>query len=168
VTPEGLIANHSAAYAIIMPIMENEIITQENKPERVEATPEEIRQQRGIIIGIVIGVVILLALIIASVIFLMQPTTDTARFRDIFIIFMALESILIGLALIILIIQIARLINLLQNEIKPIINSTNETVSTLRGTTQFLSDNLVEPVFKINEYLAGLQHLYRFIKPKKK
>jgi len=115
----------------------------------------------------IIGALILVALIVLSVIFLLQPSTDTARFRDVFIIFMALESIVIGLALIILIVQIARLINLLQNEIKPIIDSTNETVSTLRGTTHFLSNNLVEPVIKLNEYLAGLGHFIRFVKPKK-
>ncbi|MBL7162935.1 MAG: hypothetical protein ISS57_10045 [Anaerolineales bacterium] len=147
--------------------MENEIIVTENNTE-TDPTPEEMKSQTGVLIGIGIGTVVLIALVVVSVIFLLNPTTDTARFRDVFIIFMALESIVIGLALIILIIQIARLINLLQNEIKPIINSTNETVSTLRGTTQFLSDNLVEPVIKLNEYLAGLGHLARFIKPKKK
>lgn len=148
--------------------MDNEIISSNSNSDAIEPTPEELRQRRGALIGAVVAVIIILALVIGSVIFLMQPTTDTARFRDVFIIFMALESIVIGLALIILIIQLARLINLLQNEIKPIIDSTNETVSTLRGTTQFLSDNLVEPVFKLNEVLAGLQHLYRFINPKKK
>ncbi len=147
--------------------MENEIILSNDNPE-LEPTPEEASQQRGAMIGAVVAVIIILGLIVGSVFFLMQPTTDTARFRDVFIIFMALESIVIGLALIILIVQLARLINLLQNEIKPIIDSTNETVSTLRGTTQFLSDNLVEPVFKLNEVMAGFQHLYRFINPKKK
>ncbi len=134
---------------------------------RLSLTAEELKTQRGIIIGMIIGALILVALIVLSVIFLLQPSTDTARFRDVFIIFMALESIVIGLALIILIVQIARLINLLQNEIKPIIDSTNETVSTLRGTTHFLSNNLVEPVIKLNEYLAGLGHFIRFVKPKK-
>ena len=148
--------------------MEKEIILPKDEAEKAEPTPEELRQQRGAVIGIVIAVLVVLALVIGSPIFLMQPSTDTARFRDVFIIFMALESIVIGLALVILIIQLARLINLLQNEIKPIINSTNETVSTLRGTSQFLSDNLVEPVLKLNEIMAGLQHFYRFIKPKKK
>lgn len=130
--------------------------------------PEEEKSQTGAMIGVIIGVVVLLGLIVASIVFLLQPSTDTARFRDIFIIFMALESILIGLALVILIIQIARLINLLQNEIKPIIDSTNETVSTLRGTTSFLSDNLVEPVMKLNEYLAGLGQIVKIIRPNKK
>jgi len=145
--------------------MENEIIidrTEESAP------PEEVKSQTGALIGVIIGVLVLVALVVLSIIFLLKPTTDTARFRDVFIIFMALESIIIGLALIILIVQIARLINLLQNEIKPIIDSTNETVSTLRGTTQFLSNNLVEPILKLNEYLAGIGHLVRFIKPKKK
>jgi hypothetical protein len=102
---------------------------------------------------------LLLAGLIASIWALTLPSTDTAKIRDIFIIFMALESLLMMLVLVILIVQIARLINLLQNEIKPILDSTNETVSTLRGTTTFLSDNLVEPVIKLNEYTAGLQQL---------
>jgi uncharacterized protein YoxC len=94
------------------------------------------------------------------VFFLATTSLDTtSRIRDIFIIFMALESLVIGLALIILVVQLATLINLLQNEIKPILNSTNETVSTLRGTASFMSDNLVEPVMKLNEYLAGFKKL---------
>jgi amino acid permease len=78
---------------------------------------------------------------------------------------MALESLLLGVALVILIIQLAILINLLQNEIKPILNSTNETVNTLRGTATFLSDNLVEPVIKLNEYLAAFKRLFDFLRP---
>jgi len=70
---------------------------------------------------------------------------------------MALESLLIGAALVVLIIQLASLINLLQNEVKPILKSTSDTVNTLRGTTEFLSENLVEPVIKLNSYLAGLR-----------
>ena len=81
---------------------------------------------------------------------------------------MALESLVIGLALVILVVQLARLINLLQNEIKPILDSTNETVSTLRGTTQFLSDNLAEPVIKLNEYYAGLTSLLKMVRPGRK
>ena len=81
---------------------------------------------------------------------------------------MALQSLLIGMVLIVLIIQLARLINLLQHEIKPIVESTNETVSTLRGTTQFISDNVSEPVIKVNEYMAGLSEFFKIIRPKRK
>ena len=77
---------------------------------------------------------------------------------------MALESFIIGLALIILIVQLATLINLLQNEIKPILNSTSETVNTLRGTATFISDNLAEPVIKLNETVAVVRRLVDFLK----
>ena len=80
---------------------------------------------------------------------------------------MAFESLVIGAALVILIIQIASLMNLLQNEIKPIMDATNETVNTLRGTTAFLSENMVEPVVKLNASLAGLQRLLALIGIKK-
>jgi membrane protein implicated in regulation of membrane protease activity len=118
---------------------------------------------RKILIWTAIGAIVVLALLIVFIVFLLQPTTNTALIRDIFIIFLALESLLIGAALVILIVQIAMLINLLQNEIKPILDSTNETVSNLRGTTTFLSDNLVEPVIKLNEYLAGLTQAIRLV-----
>lgn len=146
--------------------MDTEITPTQNSTEELPA-PEDTRKQRGLVVGLVIGGIVLLAVIVGAVFLLLRPSTDTARVRDVFIIFMALESIVIGLALVILLVQLARLINLLQNEIKPIMNSTNETVSTLRGTTQFLSDNLVEPVMKMNEYLAGFSHLIRFVRPRK-
>ena len=98
-----------------------------------------------------------------GLVFLLSPGLSSgetvARIRDVFIIIMAFESLLIGAVLVILIFQMARLTNLLQNEIKPILDSTNETVSTLRGTSRFLSDNLAEPVIRLNEYAAGLQKL---------
>lgn len=110
------------------------------------------------LIGVVAGVVIVLLLIIAGIVLLaLAPAETTARVRDIFIIVLALESLLLGVALIILIIQLAVLINLLQNEVKPILEATQETINNLRGTTVFLSNNLVEPVIKLNEYLAGLK-----------
>jgi hypothetical protein len=121
-------------------------------------------QKRAMIyIGIVVIVFLVLAgLSIYFLGFVAQPGQVT-RIRDIFIIFMALQTLLTGLALVVLLVQVTRLINLLQNEIKPILDSTNETVSTLRGTTAFLSSNLVEPVIKLNEYLAGFAQLLQVI-----
>ncbi|GIV65864.1 MAG: hypothetical protein KatS3mg047_0257 [Bellilinea sp.] len=124
--------------------------------------PKENRRAAGII-AVVVGIVLL---VIGGIVLLaLAPESTTAKVRDIFIIVMALESLVLGVAVIVLIVQIATLINLLQNEIKPILDSTNETVNHLRGTTQFLSNNLVEPVMKLNEYLAGLRKLFDFIRP---
>jgi hypothetical protein len=133
-----------------------------------DLSPEELRKQRLTIAGIVVACVIVLGLLITGFIFLINPALTSyetvARLRDIAIILMAIESLFIGLALIILIIQIARLTNLIETEVKPILDSTNETVSNLRGTTKFLSDNLVEPVIKLNELMAVLQRLLLLLK----
>jgi hypothetical protein len=116
-----------------------------------------IRKQRWIIAGIVAAIVLVITGIVFAVIALTGHPAAASNVRDIFIIFMAFESLIIGAALIVLIIQLASLINLLQNEVKPILQSTSETVNTLRGTTEFLSENLVEPIIKLNSYLAGLR-----------
>ncbi len=127
---------------------------------------QERQQRRVIIIAAVVGLLVL-ACLVTALVFLLNPSLtkpeDVARIRDVFIIIMALESLLIGAVLVILIVQVARLTNLLQNEIKPILDSTNETVSTLRGTTEFLSDNLVQPVIKLNEYIAAVQKLLELL-----
>ena len=120
----------------------------------------KLRRQRWILVGIITGSVIVLAGIVVAVIFLAKSPAAAANVRDIFIIFMALESLLIGAALVVLIIQLASLINLLQNEVRPILQSTTETVNTLRGTTAFLSENLVEPVIKLNSYMAGMKKIF--------
>jgi hypothetical protein len=138
--------------------MENTNISGYNNPDTAQIQNAGSDSTRRIVIFASIFGVVVIALLILGVFFLARASLETtAHIRDIFIIFMALESLLLGLVLITLVVQLARLTNLLQNEIKPILQSTNETVSTLRGTTAFLSDNLVEPVIKLNEYVAALQ-----------
>lgn len=75
--------------------------------------------------------------------------------RDIAIIILAVESIVIGVLLGLLVIQVIRLVKLLREEVLPILNSTQETVSTVRGTATFVSDHLVQPVVKVSSYAAG-------------
>jgi len=145
--------------------MAEEKLENTERPENV-ATEKE---KRNAIIGLVITIVILVGLFIWGLVSLITaPADQTAKVRDIFIIIMAFESLVIGAALVILIIQIASLMNLLQNEIKPIMDATNETVNTLRGTTAFLSENMVEPVVKLNASLAGLQRFIELLGIKKK
>ena len=113
-------------------------------------------QKRGLLIG---GAAVALILVVGAIwaaVALIQRPDVAASVRDVFIIFMALEFMVIGVALVVLIFQLAVLTNMLQHEIKPILDSTNETVNTLRGTTAFLSENLVEPVVKLNSYMAAV------------
>jgi hypothetical protein len=120
-----------------------------------------------VILLVIIAVVILAAIIAAFVLLVRADPTTTGQIRDIFIILMALEFLVIGAALIILIVQIAVLTNLLQNEIKPILDSTSETVNTMKGTVTFLADNMVQPVIRMNAYVAGAKRLVDLIRPGK-
>jgi len=139
--------------------------------DELAAIREAERKQKIILASVIAGVVLILALLITAIYFLMRPETSSenvGRIRDVFIIVVALESLIIGVALIVLIVQLASLINLLQNEVRPILNATTETVNTLRGTAEFLGENVVEPVIKLNSYLAGLKRMLELlgVKPK--
>lgn len=136
-----------------------------------ERTPEQIAQDakmKRIMTGVIIGVVVLLILLGLAIFFLLQPSTPTDKIRDVFIIVVALESLVIGVALVVLIVQLAGLINLLQNEVRPILKATNDTVNNLRGTAEFLGENVVEPVIKLNGYMAGLNRMLELMGVKKK
>jgi len=138
------------------------------QPEEDTTTKEADSRSKRIVTIVIIGVVVILALLGLAIFFLLQPTTPTDRIRDVFIIVVALESLVIGVALIILIIQLASLINLLQNEVRPILAATSETVNNLRGTAEFLGENVVEPVIKLNGYLAGMNRVIELMGIKKK
>jgi hypothetical protein len=145
----------------------SEIVRTPN-PEEAPTTQEAERRQRNIVTIIIVGIVVLLILLGVAIFFLLQPSTPTDRIRDVFIIVVALESLVIGVALIVLIVQLASLINLLQNEVRPILTATSETVNNLRGTVEFLGENAVEPVIKLNGYLAGMNRVIELMGIKKK
>jgi MFS family permease len=126
------------------------------------------RQTRTLVVGAIIAGVVLIAILVLAVYVLLQPGTPTERWRDIFIIMVALESLVIGVALVVLLIQLASLINLLQNELRPILDATSETVNTLRGTAAFLGESVVEPVIKLNGYLAGVRRVLELMGIKQK
>jgi len=91
-----------------------------------------------------------------------QPA-NVAILRDVVIIFLAFEAMLIGFVLVLLVIQIARLTTVIQDEVKPILDSTHETVSTLRGTSKFLSNNLVSPVMKASSSLSAVRQALNWL-----
>ena len=51
------------------------------------------------------------------------------------------------------------LVVLLRDEIRPMLEAANETLATVRGTTKFVSQNVVTPVVKWSGYLAGLRRI---------
>jgi len=122
---------------------------------RAGAQPRQDRS-RGLMIALAVGAGVALVLIALGTVALVNNPPLAATLRDIFIIALALESVVIGLVLLLLVIQVTRLINLLQEEIKPILESTSETVNTVRGTTTFVSEKVVTPVVTLSSYATGV------------
>jgi hypothetical protein len=87
--------------------------------------------------------------------------------RDIAIILIAVETLVVGAFLIVLIWEIRSLTKMLREEILPIINSADQTVRTVRTTTSFVSENLVQPVARLNGFFAGIAEALRIITRRK-
>ena len=141
---------------------------EEAKESQTKTSQEQSFQQKKWLSIFIIIVIVFAILIGLGVSYLAHNPEQTSNIRDIFIIIMALESLFVGFVLALLVIQLARLINLLQNEIKPILDSTNDTANTLRGTAVFLSDQLTEPIIQLNGYLAALQKVVELFRLTKK
>ncbi|CUS05511.2 conserved protein of unknown function [Candidatus Promineifilum breve] len=110
-----------------------------------------------VVIGVVVTLVVA-ALSVALLVYLAINYAETILIvRDIFIIALGLMSCLSGIVLILLLISIIRLINMLEFELKPILLKTNDTLGTIRGTTVFMSENVVRPMTKASSYAAGLR-----------
>jgi hypothetical protein len=77
--------------------------------------------------------------------------------RDVAIILLALESIVIGVLVVILVLQMQRLTRLLEEEIKPLLMSINETIGTVRGTANFVSGSVVSPTIQALSYGAAVR-----------
>lgn len=83
--------------------------------------------------------------------------------RDLAIILLAVESLIVGIVLIVLVWEVRNLAKLLREEIKPILESADETARTVRGTTVFVSENLVNPVVRISGFASGVMQALRIL-----
>lgn len=145
-------------------------------PVSSELSPAELKAKRLLIIfGIVAGLLLigLVVLLVFLSIDAYQAAYEGAPpspgsvvvslLRDVAIVFVAFETMIIGVLLIVLMLQVQSLVVLLRDEIRPMLEAVNETLATVRGTTQFVSQNVVDPVMKWSGYLAGLQRVFRQI-----
>ncbi len=120
------------------------------------------RREPLIPIGYVIAgaavVLIVGALSVFLLVYLANNYADTILVvRDIFIIALGIMSCFSGIVLILLLIAVIRLVNMLEFELKPILMKTNETLGTIRGTTVFMSENVVRPMTAASSYVAGIR-----------
>lgn len=136
--------------------------------EMPKATPQKSRTVLkfvGIIVGIILVVAVLFLTGYGFFSLATQPTEEVvvvmSVMRDFSIIILALVTIVIGAFLAVLMFQLQSLTVLLRDEIKPILESANETASTVRGTTTFVSDAVVTPMINAASYVTAVRETVR-------
>lgn len=136
--------------------------------------PSEERAKRIMIIALAVFGILMIGLIVILVLLSINayqatmagtgPTPGSvvvSLLRDVAIILVAFETLIIGALLVILTIQVQALVTLLRDEIQPMLEMLNETVATVRGTTKFVSHNVVSPSIRAAGFLAGLGRMAR-------
>ena len=83
--------------------------------------------------------------------------------RDIIIILLAIESLIIGGVTLFLLYQVIMLVTLLREELIPLIQSAQETVNSARGTTVYVSRKIIVPSVKAATTVARLQTMARVL-----
>ena len=115
----------------------------------------------------VLGGIIVLLFVIGLLFALFSDVQATAPriqiIRDTMIIVIVLEFMLIVGAIAIVILQIARLVLLLQSEVKPVLDNTKDAVNSAKGTVEFVGNNVTEPVVRVGSFLAGANVFVREI-----
>jgi Na+/H+-dicarboxylate symporter len=132
----------------------------QNEPAPVLPAPKPARRNTKVTVAIV-AVVVLVAVIAAFV--WMVQAHETGTVRDIFIIFMVIVLLFIGVMLLALVYQIAALTRMLREEIKPLLQNVQETVNTARGTTIFVSERMVRPVIGAAGTAAGIARVFSLL-----
>jgi len=133
--------------------------TQATKVVVADVAPAAEQVSKRTQIMIIGGAVLFLVLLVAAIVLMAMNEEATQVIRDIAIVFVAVETFLIGLATLLLIFQIQTLIQVLRDEVQPLLRSVNDTASTVRGTTAFVSQNVVSPFIKAAGFTAAVQRV---------
>jgi hypothetical protein len=83
--------------------------------------------------------------------------------RDIIIILLAIESLVVGGVTLFLLYQVIMLLTLIREELIPLIQSAQDTVNSARGTTVYVSRKIVVPSVRAATTVARLQTMARVL-----
>ncbi len=119
-------------------------------------TPMDPRAKKMIGIVIIAVVVIGLALLGAGYFLYWRPDM-TIFLRDIAVIILAFETLLVIFFLGVMTVLLIYVVLTLEREIKPVLDATSETVYTVRGTTTFVSDTVVSPILKAASIVGAVK-----------
>ena len=119
-------------------------------------TPMDPRAKKMIFI-VSIAVLVIVALLVVAGFFLYSRPQATIFLRDIAVIILAFETLVVIFFLGVVTVLLIYVILTLEREIKPVLNATSETVHTVRGTTTFVSDTVVSPIMRAASIVGAVK-----------
>jgi ABC-type protease/lipase transport system fused ATPase/permease subunit len=132
-----------------------------NEDQPITTTDAE-RQMRRRMTLIGIGIAVIAVLVLLGFAFMIAAGI-IGEVRDIVIILMAVESLIIGGVTLFLLYQIIMLLTLIREELIPLIQSAQDTVNSARGTTVYVSRKIIVPSAKAASTIARLQAMGRVL-----
>jgi|GEM_PF-2254108 len=132
-----------------------------NEDQPITTTDAE-RQMRRRMTLIGIGITVIAVLILLGFAFMIAAGVID-EVRDIVIILLAVESLIIGGVTLFLLYQIIMLLTLIREELIPLIQSAQDTVNSARGTTVYVSRKIIVPSAKAATTVARLQTMARVL-----
>jgi hypothetical protein len=99
----------------------------------------------------------LVVIIVFTVAYLVTHPVMARVTRDLLIIVLAIELLILNIAVLVMLWQTIKLLDYLVNELTPVIKDLQETVGTVRGTTTFVSENVVNPTIEVASKAAGVR-----------
>ncbi len=119
------------------------------------STQSKLVPNKFIIIGIVVALLLGILMVVGISFLARSFALELDVVRDLFIIAIALEACIFGMVLVILLVMMIRLVNTVEFEIKPILQKANQITTTAQSTTEFVSENIVQPTIKARGYVSG-------------
>jgi hypothetical protein len=114
----------------------------------------------------IIAAAIVLAIIVGFVLMISAGVTGTVR--DVIIIILALESLIVGALMLVLVVQVIALVKMMREEIKPLLQSAQDTLESTRGTTTFVSKKVIAPAIAVASTVAGVRRVIEFVIKRKR
>jgi hypothetical protein len=105
------------------------------------------------------GVLLLLILIVIGLVLI--PDWLRVALRDIAIIFMVVLGIIGTLLMVILVTALIAVVFLLKDKIVPLLEQLTQMVGRVRGTTEFVTDEVVQPIIQAAGTLARVRAMTR-------
>lgn len=115
---------------------------------------------RGQLIGIIVGFIVVVALGLLFLVWL-QRVGALHVLRDILVIFLAFESILVLVLVGYILLQLQSVIQYLNGEVRPILNNVQESVGQVTATSNFVRESVAEPFIEARSTAAGVSQTMR-------